>query len=299
MLGILYKDFLVILAMADSKPSALELAKQGNPRAIAALLNGQLQSKGITVKASLKEKVLRLLFESEFPPAQDQIIPWVENGFKSLSIDSVSKLSLYGKSFESDFPEWSYVIDLDSAKGDLSQLDKEGLITNLVKDKDKKTNIQRDNLKNKEFRKACKGTVLDYSVKNNQGIISGDDGRRYIFDGDSWNLNKHPEKGIKIDFEVLEDRALSIYEDLSHFPAQEAKKSKVTAGLLALLLGGFGAQFFYLGAWGWGIIALLFFWTYIPAIAGLIWGIRCLIMTDEKFNRVASKITSPFSPIEF
>ena len=37
-----------------SKPNLLELAKQGNPKAIAILLNRHLESKGITVKATLK-----------------------------------------------------------------------------------------------------------------------------------------------------------------------------------------------------------------------------------------------------
>ena len=33
----------------------------------------------------------------------------------------------------------------------------------------------------------------------------------------------------------------------------ESEKSKVTAGVLALLLGGLGIHKFYTGAWGWGI----------------------------------------------
>ncbi|WP_422392226.1 TM2 domain-containing protein [Niallia oryzisoli] len=50
-------------------------------------------------------------------------------------------------------------------------------------------------------------------------------------------------------------------------------KSKVAAGLLGILLGSFGIHKFYLGRWGWGIIYLLFFWTYIPGIFGFIEGI--------------------------
>ena len=40
-------------------------------------------------------------------------------------------------------------------------------------------------------------------------------------------------------------------------------KSKVAAGLLGIFLGGLGIHKFYLGRWGWGIVYLLFFWTYI------------------------------------
>jgi TM2 domain-containing membrane protein YozV len=60
-------------------------------------------------------------------------------------------------------------------------------------------------------------------------------------------------------------------------------KSKVTAGVLAILLGGIGAHKFYLGKIGMGLVYLLFFWTGIPAVVGLIEGIIMLTMTDEDF----------------
>lgn len=41
----------------------------------------------------------------------------------------------------------------------------------------------------------------------------------------------------------------------------EARKSKTTAGLLALFLGGAGAHKFYLGQWKMGLLYLLFIWT--------------------------------------
>lgn len=60
-------------------------------------------------------------------------------------------------------------------------------------------------------------------------------------------------------------------------------KSKTTAGILAILLGGIGAHKFYLGKIGLGILYLVFCWTYIPAILGLIEGIIYLTSSDEKF----------------
>ncbi|WP_270180268.1 TM2 domain-containing protein [Alkalihalobacillus sp. CinArs1] len=60
-------------------------------------------------------------------------------------------------------------------------------------------------------------------------------------------------------------------------------KSKVAAGLLGILLGSFGAHKFYLGRWGWGIIYLLFSWTYIPGIIGFIEGLIYLFSNDESF----------------
>ena len=46
-----------------------------------------------------------------------------------------------------------------------------------------------------------------------------------------------------------------------------------------------GAHKFYLGRPGMGILYLIFVWTYIPAILGLIEGIIYLTASDEDFYR--------------
>ena len=61
-------------------------------------------------------------------------------------------------------------------------------------------------------------------------------------------------------------------------------KNKVIAIILAIILGDFGAQYFYLRKYLQGIICLLFFWTWIPGIWGIIHGIIFLSMSDEEFN---------------
>jgi TM2 domain-containing membrane protein YozV len=60
-------------------------------------------------------------------------------------------------------------------------------------------------------------------------------------------------------------------------------KSKLAAALFALFLGGIGIHKFYLGRVGWGIVYILFCWTFIPAIVALIEGIIYLTMSDEAF----------------
>lgn len=63
----------------------------------------------------------------------------------------------------------------------------------------------------------------------------------------------------------------------------KGKKNRIAAGVLAILLGGLGVHKFYLGKVGQGIIYLLFCWTGIPGIIGLIEGILYLCMTDQEF----------------
>lgn len=61
-------------------------------------------------------------------------------------------------------------------------------------------------------------------------------------------------------------------------------KSKIVAGVLAILLGGIGIHKFYLGQTNLGIIYLLFCWTGIPALLGLIEGIIYLCSNDHNFQ---------------
>jgi TM2 domain-containing membrane protein YozV len=61
-------------------------------------------------------------------------------------------------------------------------------------------------------------------------------------------------------------------------------KNKMVAALLAILFGGLGIQHFYLGNNGKGIISIIFCWTYIPSILGLVEGIIILASNDENFQ---------------
>lgn len=69
-------------------------------------------------------------------------------------------------------------------------------------------------------------------------------------------------------------------------PLQGAKQvprknlSRTVAGLLSIFFGGIGINYFYLGKPGNGIICLLFCWTLIPSLIGLVGGIYLLAMDD-------------------
>jgi TM2 domain-containing membrane protein YozV len=64
-----------------------------------------------------------------------------------------------------------------------------------------------------------------------------------------------------------------------------ARKSRSMAVLLAMLRGGLGIHKFYLNRPGWGVLYLLFFWTFIPAIVGVVEGLYYLFMDDAEFQK--------------
>jgi len=49
-----------------------------------------------------------------------------------------------------------------------------------------------------------KGTILNFSIQENTGFISGDDNNRYTFAGNEWKSEKAPNAGDYVDFDTLE-----------------------------------------------------------------------------------------------
>ena len=87
-----------------------------------------------------------------------------------------------------------------------------------------------------------------------------------------------------MDFDVKENNAVDVYLALGHTASRiPGSKSKAAATLWAMFLGAFGAHKFYMGSWGWGIVYLVLFWTYIPLLVSWVESIRYILMTDDEF----------------
>ena len=107
----------------------------------------------------------------------------------------------------------------------------------------------------------------------------------------------------KVDFSVdlaqaIEASAPQDYQILQHYypelfggpdpflrPNFVPGPDRVTASVLAILLGGLGIHRFYLGETALGILDILFCWTGIPSLVALIDGIVWLFESDEVFYR--------------
>lgn len=102
--------------MTSNQQNLLELAKQGNSRAIAALINRSLRPKGITAKVNLKGNSLQILVESDKALDQEPITQFLVRGVKKLNIESIDsiKIKIFGKQNGQDFPDWTQDIPLQN-----------------------------------------------------------------------------------------------------------------------------------------------------------------------------------------
>lgn len=113
--------------MTTEQPNLQQLAKQGNPKAIAAMLNRSLQAKGITAKASVKNGCLQIMLEAAEVPPKQPYVDSLRKGLTNLMPAAIQKVKVYGKQVDGDFPEWLEEFNLSVQPiQDLSELARQG-----------------------------------------------------------------------------------------------------------------------------------------------------------------------------
>jgi hypothetical protein len=91
----------------------IHAAKQQDPAAIIALLNQSLLTRKIeVVEATSQENVLTLKVQSKRIPNQHKLLPFLSAEIKSLGIDRLEQVIVYGMTEESDIPAWQESITL-------------------------------------------------------------------------------------------------------------------------------------------------------------------------------------------
>ncbi|MBW4575740.1 MAG: hypothetical protein KME08_10695 [Aphanothece sp. CMT-3BRIN-NPC111] len=89
-----------------TQQNILEVAKQGNPRAITALMNRFLKSKGITVKVALKDSCLHVMLEAAHTPNKQALIPLVRQRIADLEVETIKTVRVYGRQIGREFSAW-------------------------------------------------------------------------------------------------------------------------------------------------------------------------------------------------
>lgn len=134
-----------------------------------------------------------------------------------------------------------------------------------------------------------KGTIIDIDYSQQNGLISGEDGRRYTLALYEWKGQQSPKIGVTVDFCIENEQATAVY------PIPTGKSSqKIIAALLAFFFGSLGVHKFYLGYIKQGLVMLLVFLSGIlllgipSAVIGIIAFVEFLIYitrSDEEFEQ--------------
>lgn len=90
----------------------LNSAKQGNPEAIATLLNHKLQPKGITVQASRHDATLHIVLTGQTLPPQASAVPYLKRAFAKLGATSIQTLTIMGQKYGTDRDMWTDTIPI-------------------------------------------------------------------------------------------------------------------------------------------------------------------------------------------
>ncbi len=94
----------------------LERARQGDPSAIAQLINKSLANKGITAKANRQDDCLRLLLSGDSQiDDRSGLINYIQSGVRKLAIEGIANLQIYYQLKGEDMPSWNESVSLQSA----------------------------------------------------------------------------------------------------------------------------------------------------------------------------------------
>lgn len=95
-----------------SQQDILNLAKEGDARAIAFLIGQALESFGVTAKASLENDTLHLLLEAEQLPAEQACVRVAVKGLQRLQPNNVYSVTVYGRRGGQQLPAWTQTVEL-------------------------------------------------------------------------------------------------------------------------------------------------------------------------------------------
>ena len=127
----------------------LELAKKGNPKAIEAILNKNLNPKGIAAQVSRSSDSLNICLKSSNELKKNLLVSFIGNGIKKLEIVGIQYIDISASKENSSF-DWTHKIKLaneNSANRDLSK--PENLPRSVIEKPSNSTIASQDNRKSK------------------------------------------------------------------------------------------------------------------------------------------------------
>ena len=142
-----------------------------------------------------------------------------------------------------------------------------------------------------------KGSVLNFSIQNNAGVISADDGNRYSFSGNDWRVEGPPISGTRVDFDVDNGAATGIYADASAPTVSRSAAATAPAGSVsATATSAPTHRYCTLGIVGMyaGVLAIFFYQTALLGfplmLVGLGLSVVGLVIGTQRGERVGFAI---------
>lgn len=96
----------------ESNQDHTTLARQGEVKAIATLINQKLQPNHIVARVSVKNGCLQVMLEAAEVPNQAQMVALLQFEFQQLEVQGINSLRVYGKQSGDEFPDWQEEINL-------------------------------------------------------------------------------------------------------------------------------------------------------------------------------------------
>jgi hypothetical protein len=95
----------------------LALAKRGEPKVIAALLNHSLKPKGIAARVTRQDYLLHVLLESERPLNQQSMMALIAKGLQNLNVETIDAVKVYARQIGQKSVAWVQQIQLGLEHG--------------------------------------------------------------------------------------------------------------------------------------------------------------------------------------
>ena len=96
--------------------TALTLAKQGNPSAIAQVLNERLSKKGVIAQVTRHNHELYILLEAAYVPQRTILLPFLWRTLRALDAKPIQNATVQAKRFSCQHISWFEELPLMSAK---------------------------------------------------------------------------------------------------------------------------------------------------------------------------------------
>ncbi|MDY6784856.1 MAG: chemotaxis protein CheW [Cyanobacteriota bacterium] len=99
----------------QARNKILQLAKQGDPKTIAALVERKLRNRGIAVRAERKEGTLIVILQGTEIPDEEELGPTIANAMKKLKAEGIQEVEVWGWQQGQARPDWVHRVTFDQA----------------------------------------------------------------------------------------------------------------------------------------------------------------------------------------